>query len=150
LWGCVDKKKMGYTGSMKNKYLAGLFALSVIGSGVGYMLTNSTIFGFCTHDEYSCRDLLNNIGDPLYYGMGALALIFFMLYFVPQAIRAWFKFAKWFVPLAALLFIFYPDPGSGNLLAPYPEQVFQWVSALYVIVSVIIIAIASAGKHEKQ
>lgn len=116
-----------------------LFVLSLIGFGAGYILTNSINFNICFHDEYSCRNFFNHIGDPLFYGMSALALVFLILLFVPQAFSAWKKFAIWFIPLATLLFIFYPDPKSGDLFSPYPEQVFQWVSTLYVLISAIII-----------
>ncbi|OGG68253.1 hypothetical protein A3C95_01385 [Candidatus Kaiserbacteria bacterium RIFCSPHIGHO2_02_FULL_56_30] len=128
--------------NIKKQTLIGL-GLSLIGFGIGYGLTNSTLFSFCLHDEYNCRSLLNSIGDPLYYGTGALAIVFVILYFVPRAWGAWRRFAIWFVPLAALLFAFYPEPGGGDLFSPYPEQVFQWVSALYLLVSVIIITFAS-------
>jgi len=133
---------------MKNKYILILFILSLVGFGIGYILTNSTIFNLCLHDQYACRALLNRIGDPLFYGMGALALVFFILLFVSHAFSTWKKFAIWFVPLVTLLFIFYPDPGSGDLFSPYPEQVFQWISGLYILISVVIIAIASLRKPE--
>lgn len=121
------------------KITFGLLVLSLVGFGIGYILTNSVLLGLCSPDQYSCRELLNNIGDPLWYGMPALALVFFVLLFVSSAFTAWKKFAIWFVPLATLLFIFYPNPGSGDYFSPYPKQVFQWVSCLYVVVSAIII-----------
>ena len=123
-----------------------LLIVSLVGLGVGYVLTNSVQFGFCSQDKYSCRELLNNIGDPLFYGMSALAFIFLVLLFHPETFSAWKKFAKWFIPLATLLFIFYPNPGSGDYFSPYPEQVFQWVSILYVVVSVFIITLS--GKKQ--
>lgn len=127
------------------KLIFGLLAISLIGFGIGYVLTNSVLFNLCSYDQYSCRELLNNIGDPLYYGMPALALVFFVLLFAPNAFQAWKKFAIWFIPLATLLFIFYPSPGSGDFFSPYPKQVFQWVSALYVVVSAAIII--SKSRH---
>ncbi|SRR3989344_1471667 len=122
------------------KIILSSLALAFIGFGGGFLLTNSVSFQLCSHDKYSCRELLNNIGDPLFYGMPALALVFLILLFVPRAFPAWKKFAIWFVPLAALLFIVYPEPGSGDLFSPYPEQVFQWVSAAYIVISVSIIS----------
>ena len=116
-----------------------LLIFSLVGFGVGYTLTNSTVFGYCSHDQYSCRELLNRIGDPLFYGMAALSLVFLILVFRPQAFPAWKKFAIWFIPLATLLFIFYNGPSSGDYFSPYPEQVFKWVSILYVVASLAII-----------
>jgi len=119
---------------------------------VGYLLTNSYDFGLCYSNisantfDVSCHSFYERVGNPLFYGMPALAFIFLILMFLPHAFPAWKKFAKWFIPLATLLFIFYPDPGSGDYFSPYPEQVFQWVSILYVVVSVFIITLS--GKKQ--
>jgi len=78
--------------------------------------------------------------------MAALAVVFFILLLVPRAWTAWKKFAIWYVPLATLLFIFYQDPGSGNLVSPYAETVFIWVSGIYVVVSGVVIALSAKGK----
>lgn len=134
---------------MKNKTLWFL-VLSLVGFGVGYILTNSIKFGMCVANDRitdaSCINFYERLGDPIFFGMGALALIFIFLLAFPKAFEAWKKFAIWFVPLAALLFIFYPDPGSGDLFSPYPETVFQWVSGLYVVISAGIIASAAVKK----
>ncbi len=121
---------------MKNRILLS-GGLSLVGLITGFLILQSNISPGIT------GEMLVRLGKGLFYGMGALALVFALLYFVPQAFRAWKKFAIWFVPIAALIFVFYPEPGSGDFFSPYPEQVFQWLSALYVVVSVIIIAIAS-------
>ncbi len=137
---------------MKNKQILVPLILSLIGFGVGYVLTNSIKFGICISNDVvtdaSCINLYERLGDPLFYGMGALALVFFILLFTSYAFSIWKKFAVWFIPLATLLFIFYPEPGSGDLFSPYPEQVFQWVSVLYVLISIAIIAIVRLWKPE--
>ena len=131
---------------MKKK-LIWFLVFSLVGFFAGYILTNSLNFNLCSQNDYPCRDLMNNIGDPLVYGMPALALVFFTLLFTPRAFDAWKKFAVWFIPLAALLFIFYPDPSSGDYFSPYPEQVFKWVSVLYIIISLILIIYKSLKKN---
>lgn len=132
----------------QKKLTLSLFVLSFIGLGIGYLLTNSVLFNICLHDQYSCRDLFNRIGDPLFYGMPALAVVFLILFFLPQAFSAWKKFAIWFIPITALVFIFYTGPSSGDLFSPYPEQVFQWVSAVYVLISLGIITLAALRKSK--
>jgi hypothetical protein len=62
---------------------------------------------------------------------------------MPHAVPSWKKFALWFIPIAALVFIFYPEPGSGDLFAPFPEQVYQAVSGLYVLISLVIAAVST-------
>lgn len=122
---------------------------SIIIFFAGYCLTNSYEFGICFSSteanifDVSCHQMFERVGNPLFHGGAALAIVFALLYAFPHAFSVWKKFAIWFIPLAVLLFIFYPNPGSGDFLAPMPEQLFQWVSALYVIVSAIIIGVAS-------
>jgi|SRR3989344_5166434 len=138
----------------QRKTISGLLAISILGFGIGYILTNSYNFTLCYANletntfDVSCHSLYEAIGNPLFYGMGALAIVFFILLFASHAFSVWKKFAIWFVPLAALLFIFYPDPGSGDFFSPYAEQIYQWISGLYVLVSLVIIAIASLRKPD--
>lgn len=122
------------------KITLALLCLSLLGFCFGWALGNSTELGFCLVTEPTCINKLTWIGNALYYGSAALTLIFLILLFTPQAFPAWKKFAIWFVPLAALLFAFYPGPGANDLFSPYPEQIFRWVSVLYVIISLLIIA----------
>lgn len=127
-----------------------LFATSILTSIFGYIFTNSIKFGFCIADgivtQASCINFYERIGDPIFYGGVALSLVSLVLLLVPQAFSAWKRFASWFVPLAVLLFIFYPEPDAGDLLSPYPEQVFQWVSVLYVVLSLGVIVHAKFKK----
>lgn len=124
-----------------------LFVVSVLALVVGFVLTNAVVFNICTHDDYACRGLLNEIGDPLLYGSGALAVVFLALLYFKKAVPAWKKFAVWFVPLATLLFIFYPEPGAGDLFSPYPESVFKWVSGFYILISAIIVSYSVRTKR---
>ena len=127
----------------KKLILIGL-GLSVVVFAIGWILRDSINFGLCLVSEPTCINNRTWIGNALYYGPGALSLVFVVLFFLPQAFPAWKKFAIWFVPLAALLFAVYPDPGSGDFFSPFLRQVFQWVSVLYVLISLVIITIATS------
>src|SRR3989344_928766 len=98
---------------------------SLVGLGIGIFLLK---FYDCGYSIF-CYNLITT-SKALFYGMSALSLVFLVLLFLPQAFSAWKKFAVWFIPIATLIFIFYPDPSSGDYFSPYPEQVFQWASAL--------------------
>ena len=133
---------------MKN-FIIGALVLSTLCFSVGLILKNSTEIGLCLASEPGCINNMTHVGNILFYGMGALALVFLVLLFTPQAVSAWKKFAIWFIPLATLLFIFYPNPASGDLFSPYPEQIFQWTSTLYVIISLVIVFFKSAKKKSE-
>ena len=111
-----------------------LLILSLVGWGVAIFLLK---FYDCGNSIF-CYNLTTT-SFSLYYGMLALAFVFLVLTFIPKAFPAWKKFARWFIPIAVVIFIFYPDPGSGDYFSPYPEQVFQWISTLYVLISILII-----------
>lgn len=124
---------------MNKRNIIYLFAGSLVFLGVGLFFKNSIEFNLCLISEPACIDKYTSLGNILFYGMRALALVFLVLLFTPQAFPKWKKFAVWFVPLTTILFIFYPNPGAGDYFSPYPEQVYQWVSYLYIAISALII-----------
>ena len=72
---------------MKPKLIiAGFLLLSFLGFGAGYILTNSIDFGFFVANavatDASCINFYERLGDPFFYGMGALADGFFVFIFV--------------------------------------------------------------------
>ena len=93
----------------QRRTISWLLAISLLGFGIGYVLTNSIKFGICIANnmitDASCINFYERIGDPLYYGAWALSIVFLVLLFTPSAFAAWKKFAIWFIPLSALLFI---------------------------------------------
>ncbi len=123
---------------MRNKILVGFLA-SLLLFVVGYVFTNSATFNLCDTSnatfDANCVNSNESIGDPLFYGMGALAIVFLMLAFKTDAVGSWKKFAKWYIPLATLVFVFYGGPSSGDFFSPYPEQVYQWLAGAYILVS---------------
>ena len=134
---------------MKIPFVKYYLVASILLALLGAVLTNSYSVGLCERDinlniqNVGCHLLFERIGDPLLYGGAALAIVFLILFAYPKGKPAWKKFAVWFIPLATLLFIFYPNPGSGDFLSPMPEQIFQWVSAFYIFVSVAVVSFSS-------
>ncbi len=124
------------------KFIKLFLILSIILLVSGFLILNSDI------QAGSTGELLIRVGKALVYGMGALAIVFLVLLSAQQAVPTWKKFAKWYIPFATLFFIFYSDPGSGNYFAPYPEQVFKWLSGIYVVASFWIIGrVVLSQKH---
>lgn len=117
---------------------------------LGYVLTNSTIFNLCLHDQYNCRDFLNEIGDPLYYTMPAFAMVFLLFALFPGAVSVWWKkFAIWYIPTAAFILALYRDPPAGDLFSPDPKTVYLWVAAIFFLGSLYFI-ILHRGNESNQ
>lgn len=125
-----------------------LFGFSIIGSFVGYVFTNSVVFNLCTQNAISCRSTFNQIGDPLFYGAVALSVVFLVLLFVPQAFKVWKRFAIWFIPLGVLFSISYisAEQNTGLFLGRPSTEVYQAVSVLYVITSILLIIVQAFMK----
>lgn len=119
------------------------FVVSLIFLVIGFYLLKVYNCGY----SISCYNLIS-ISKALIYGMSALALVFLALLILPNAWPAWKKFAKWYIPIAALVFIFYQGPGAMDLFSPYPEQVYKWIGIIYVAVSAVIILFASAKNRK--
>ena len=129
---------------MKPKHLTLiLLFFSLVGIGVGYFLKNSIEVGLCLVSEPTCINQLTQIGNALFYSMQAVALVFLLLFFVPQAFGAWKKFAIWYLPIMFIYFAIYENSGFFSIPE---EQVYRFFSIVYAVVSIVIIALISARK----
>lgn len=127
---------------MSNKVILKLgIAFSLSGIFLGYIFSNSRYFTLCFNEDPICRLLFDRVGDPMFLGSFSLLLILTILFAVPNTtFRTWLWFGAWYVPLGALVLIFYPEPGGGTLnLNPSVEQVTQYVCVTFIVVSLIII-----------
>jgi hypothetical protein len=123
---------------MKRKIIFVLFALSILALGIGYVLSNAHGFTLCGVSLF-CADVMTK-GTGLFYSMQALAFVFAILLFFPQAFSAWKKFAVWYVPLMYLYFVVYENEGFFSI----PEEsVYRSLSIVYVLISVFLIAMAA-------
>jgi hypothetical protein len=131
---------------MKNKYLLpALTLLSLVGVGVGYFLGQGYEYGLCGKSIF-CLKLMNH-GDALFYGALGLGIVFAALMAVPSAVRAWKKFAIWAIPLLVIIFATTQDSmGEWISLSPSVEQTFQFLSTIYVIISIVIIGTVKLKK----
>jgi hypothetical protein len=118
---------------MKRRTILISLILSLVGFGIFFLISSMELQASTT------GEILVHLKKALFYGMPALALVFLVLLFSPHAVSVWKKFAKWFLPVATLIFVFYDNPSSGDLFSPYPEQVFKWISILYVVISILIV-----------
>jgi hypothetical protein len=120
-----------------------LSVISAVGFGMGFYLLHIYECGISVF----CYDVETK-ANALYYGMGSLILVFFLLFLLPQTFNSWKKFAMWFVPIMVVVFAIQDDKGGGFMeIAPNSVQVFQWISILYIILSLIVIVV-SFKKHK--
>lgn len=120
------------------------FLVSLLLTGVSVVFRKSYELGLCYSDrtlqvyDVSCHMFYESIGDPLFYGMGALTVIFGVSYLIPNSYRSWQRFAIWYLPLYVSLLVFY-DPGSGNLFSPSTITVYKWTSYVFAFLSILVI-----------
>ncbi len=117
-----------------------LFVTSALLIVLGYVLSHPETVGLCVGGSSSCitQPTLFGVGHPLYLGTRWLPFFFFFLIFVPREIFvSWAKFA-WWIALIGLLFIIGSPPiGNAIHLTPDRTQMTQFVTHLFVIVSLL-------------
>lgn len=123
-----------------------LFVLSFVGLGIGFILKSSTELGLCLISEPSCINLLTQLGNALFYSMQAIAAVFIVLLLVPQAFTAWKKFAVWYLPLMFIYFVIYEN---GGFFSIPEESVYRFLSIVYAVISLTIIAFKALQTKSK-
>jgi hypothetical protein len=130
---------------MQRKLQISLLGLSVVGIGLGYVLFHAYRFGICGVTLF-CANLMDK-GNALFYGMQGLAVIFALLLLVPTAFQAWKKFAIWYIPFMFIYFAMYKNEGFFSI----PEKdIYAFFTGVYVLISVVIIAISALIKRQKK
>lgn len=115
-------------------------------SGIGLYVSRFYECGYSSQ----CFFIFSRVGSPLFYGFGVLSLVLLALLAFPRATRPWWKyFAIWYIPLALVLFIVWPEPRGGmgvvpSVLGPAPEAAFRWISGIFLVVSAGIVALTAS------
>lgn len=128
---------------LKNKIFLP-FLVSFLIFAVGYYLNNIYDCGYSVF----CYYLFSQIAPSIFYPSFALTFVFFILLFIPHAVSAWWKFAGWYI-VAAAITLLWPDDGGWNI-GPTTEQTAQFLSAVYVAISLGIIAITLVNNWRKR
>lgn len=118
---------------------------SLVLFGAGYYIVNILDCGV----SVSCSALTSR-GDAMFYGFGALAIVFVALILVPKAYSAWKEFAVWFLPPALAIFITYRDVGGFGNFLPYAENVFRFLAGAYIVCSLLVILWSFLSKKGKS
>lgn len=119
--------------NLKTYLLAAVF---VSGGALAYGYYLSEIF--VCGPSVECYFLQIKTAPAILYGSLGLFLVFILLLLIPTSFSAWKRFAIWYIPLAAVLFVIWHDP-RGFDITPPPVVAYKFISAIYVIVSTIII-----------
>jgi len=111
--------------------------------------------GVDVNDELTCKNdyLYSLIGDAEQLLIfSALISLFFsiILLFLKEAVfTAWWKFAKWYLIVAAVLVALSPVQ-DGGLMPIDAEIVSWWLASLFLIISIIIIIITARREKNSQ
>ena len=123
----------------KSKVLTTL-TLSILGSVTGYFLSDPSILESCRNYP-GCNSMVvgEYIGVPLLLFSVVFAIISLVLLFARDEIfRSWSKFARIFLPIAAILIIL--SPSQPSFLNPDRELTTWWMAGLFLVISILLIA----------
>ena len=120
-----------------------LLVLTLIGSGLGYLLLHPDVVGWCPIGlDSNClgQDLAFGIGEPLYRGLWWLLPIFATVLFVrDEVFSAWWKSVLPIALVGLLFIVISPTTGSPLQLAFSRTTITTLVVQFVAIVSVLVI-----------
>ncbi len=94
--------------------------------------------GICSYKDWSCAYNLSLVFAPIFIALLiAISVLIVKIITQPSIFNAWKKFAAIYIPIAALLIMMFPK--SCGFMCFDREMAAVWLSAIYVIVSLIII-----------
>jgi len=105
-------------------------------------------FGICpSASSYVCINKAELWAEPLFFGSLSLFIILLILLFTKEAVwNAWKKFGIWYIPLTAFLIFIAPSSSGGSFgysMGFDREAVTMFLSAIFLVISLLIIAIKS-------
>ncbi|MEK9186040.1 MAG: hypothetical protein AAB885_00450 [Patescibacteria group bacterium] len=126
-----------------------IWFISVLGFILALFLTTPSSFGLCPQIDKFCLDPYDEIlGQPL--GLFSIVIFFlpFSFFFLHESIfRSWAKFAKIYLPIAAILILgsaFSNQGGGWGVGADFDSELTTWwLAGIFLFVSLIIIAVKS-------
>jgi hypothetical protein len=121
-----------YNKTMQNRWI--LLSFLVI-SSIGYFLGYFFLHSYDCAPSISCEYLSEKF-LALYYGAGALAVVFAVLVVLNKAVFTWGRFAVWIVPMGASFLLLY-HPNSWE---PDARDVYRFFGTTYLIISFVLIA----------
>ena len=119
--------------------------LSVLGIVIGYALFYPYQYGLCNSFVETCffGGFKKTIAEPLVLIALSFSVISPFLFFINDIIfKKWLRFGMAWFFLTAILILISPEysGGFGPSLNPTKESVSIWMSSLFVIISLILIA----------
>jgi hypothetical protein len=125
--------------------------LSLITIAFGNFSSNSRYFEICLESEPACFHITHQLGEPLFASSFVLLFVSTVLLAVPLSVfRKWLWFGGWYIPLGAVILIFYQGPGGGMNFNPYVEQMTFYVTSIFIWVSLAIIFLSIVRNSIKK
>lgn len=120
----------------------GSIYIGFVGVFLFFISAFSKEIGICAAYSYSlCLDFSNQFAEILmpFFALLLLSLITYRMR--EEVYRAWFRFARWYVPIAMLLILITPEYGGGLFNPVQKGSVSFVLTALFFIISLLLIAI---------
>ena len=121
-----------------------LVILSLISIVIGVVLIDPIVSGICSKGDYSCDDL---VGGGIGVTLALFSLVTFfasllLLKMSDSVFHSWSRFAKWYIPVAAVLIFLSPTTSVG--IMGFDKEIVTWLLAgIFFIVSLGIILVKS-------
>lgn len=115
--------------------------LTILGVGILLITMFSREIGICPPDYSSCSNILDQVAE-IFFPVVPLLIFAGLTFFLNEQIyKSWFLFARFWTPLSMVAVLLAPEYG-GHFMNPIEKgSVALFMSAIFIVVSIIIIGI---------
>jgi len=143
---------------MKNKFTP--LVVSLLGTAIGYVLSNPLLFRVCLNTYQfggvlGCSDkTVQGLGQPLLiFSAYSLIVTLGLLFTKKPVLKSWCRFSCWFVPLSLLFIFILPVTSTGSFLQSPALQYFRDDAArdagrAFILLSLVVILWALYGQRK--
>lgn len=114
--------------------------ITLVISIASFFLSSPVRSGLCGNTDTSCGKLWGDgIGIPLFFFSVSILILLLILRWLPESVFCpWFRFAKYYLSIAAVLIIL--SPVTDSSIMGFDKELMSWFTAgAFFIVSLILI-----------
>lgn len=94
--------------------------------------------GICGDTDLSCLRMEDSIGTPIFLFSVSIFILCVLLRWLSAGFHAWLRFAKYYIPVAALLII--ASPSVATTIFGFDKEFMSWLLAgTFFVVSVVLV-----------
>lgn len=124
-------------GKKRNIYI--IPGLSLLISALSFSICYSPLEYICYPSQF--EGIMLGI---FFFASAIFVFSIILIFFRDEVFRSWFRFTKYFIPIALVLILISPNSSGGFLVGfggPDKEETTYWMTLIFSLVSIILITV---------